>query len=93
MKLKDALVGFLFWIGILVFSFVVSALDSLPMWALFILAALSWTAYILVVIRDHKREKRYAKQPEFFVRTPNGKVIPLSDIPNPQPIYDQEEDN
>lgn len=90
MKLKDALVGFLFWIGILAFGLFLISADSLPMWVLFTLAAIAWAAYILVIMRDKAREKR-RNQPQFYVKTPSGNVVPLDRIPQPQ-FYDQEEE-
>jgi hypothetical protein len=91
MKAKDALVGFLFWLGILAFGFIIMTADSLPGWVLLILAVLAWVAYILVVIRDYQRAKRRDEQPQFFARTPEGKLVPLKNIKT-QDIYDQEAD-
>jgi membrane protein implicated in regulation of membrane protease activity len=92
MKAKDALVGFLFWLGILAFVFFVASADSLPMWVLLILAAIAWVAYILIVIRDYQRAKRRAEKPQFYVRGPGGRLVPLDSLPSPQDLYDQEAD-
>lgn len=107
MKLKDALVGLLFWIGILTFLFVVMSLESWPMWALFVLSIVVWAIYILVVIRDHERAKRALKNPVLWMTVEgedgvrrwtamdgSGRTKPLnSQPPHTQPIYDQEAHN
>lgn len=82
MNLKDALVGFLFWVWILAFGAFVMSADSLPLWILLILAAVAWIVYIVVAIRDHARD----------IKFPLLRYREAPAAPKPQPVYDQEED-
>lgn len=82
MKLKDALVGLLTWLGILALIFFVGSVDSAPKWFLVVVAVLAWAFYILVVIRDHSRWKRrrplfyIQKEDEWIAIDQNGEVMP-----------------
>ena len=80
--LKDVIVGLLVWIGILAFGLFLATADTFPMTILLILAILLWFAYILVIVRDYQREKRYPTV-RYDTRKPNA----------PQNVYNQEEDN
>lgn len=82
MNLKDVLTGFLFWIGIIVFGTFIVSIDSLPMWILLILAVVAWIAFIIVAIRDHQRD----------IKFPLLRYREAPAAPQPQPVYDQEED-
>lgn len=106
MKLKDALVGIMLWIGILAFLLVLMSLESWTMWTLFALAVVIWMFYILVIIRDHEREKRRLNNPVLWMvidgpdgvkkwaaMDGSGRTQPLGNRPpHGQGIYDQEED-
>lgn len=89
MKAKDALVAFLFWLGILAFVFFVMTIDSIPQWIVLVAAAIAWSALVLIFIRDRAREKR--QQPQFWVRSEDGELTPLDNRTTPQ-FYDQEAD-
>lgn len=84
-KTKDVLNSLLWWIAILAFGFVVITIDSLPLWALLILALVVWVAYILVIIRDGKRAKRDRERDEQY---PVARI----DLGRRNVIYDQEEE-
>ena len=83
MKLKDALIGLLMWLGILGFIAVISSIDGWPLWALIVLAVIVWIVYILVIIRDYRRDLKYP-----VVRVRQEDTVRR----DPHPIYDQEED-
>ena len=85
MNLKDALIGFLSCIGILVFGLYTTTIDSLPMWVLLVLAIFTFVAYIIVAIRDHQRDIKYP-----LLRYREAPKDPRA---IPQPVYDQEEDD
>lgn len=59
MKLKDALVAVLTWLGILGFLAIFLSIDGWPMGMLIVLAAIVWSVYILVIIRDYQRDLKY----------------------------------
>lgn len=102
MKLKDALVGLMFWLLALVIVFSVSIEDG-PTWAVVVISIIVWIAYTLVIIRDYRAEKNRPR-PVFWLEMDgewraidsDGQLIPREKMP-PKPIeepniYDQEED-
>ena len=83
MKLKDALIGLLMWLGVLGFITIVSSIDGWPLWALIVLAVIAWAVYILVIVRDYRRDLKFP-----VVRVRQEDTVRR----DRQPIYDQEED-
>lgn len=99
MKPKQVLEFILYTLGVLGFLTGVSALETLANRdaALFfivgvVIGILLLGAWVLLVIRDNAREKRRNERPQFFARGENGQLVPLNSLPNPQELYDQEED-
>jgi len=99
MKPKQVIEFVLYSLGILGFLTGVSALETLadhdP--TLFfiigvVVSILLIAAWVLLVIRDNARERRRDEEPQFYVQGPGGRLVPLNSLPNPQDLYDQEED-
>lgn len=104
MSLKDALVGFLFWISISMFVFMVISIDSWPLWFVIVIAIITWIAYVVLAIREHEKKK---SRPTFWMKLRDrkgnavwtamdgsGRTRPIDAIDprSPQDIYDQEEE-
>ena len=102
MKLRDALVGLMFWLLVLVVVFSVSVISG-PIWFVIAAAVVVWILYILVIIRDHRMEKNKPRplfwleiQGEWRAIDGYGNLVPPDQIDSEMypklNIYDQEED-
>lgn len=79
MSIRDLLLNILIGIGFVGFVIGVSVLETLPFWALIIVAAIVWLIYIVIVVRDHYHDIKY----------PLLRYRPAAEPKRPQSIYDQ----
>lgn len=85
MRVRDILLNILIGLGVFAFIAIISSLGTLPFWVGLIFVFIVWGTYVLLVIRDHKRDIKY----------PLVRLNPRPPIRTPKPrqttVFDQEE--